>query len=309
MTQFQISPRGGIPSYGRYAKRDFAISSPFFFIEKIEDQTARTGADNHPHAHPYLYQMSWVRDGSGNYDIEQRSYPLAPDHFYLLAPGTVHACSEKDNVKGYVLHFSPAFLSLALSDVPALSSKVSALNFRIAAGERDRQAIENLFQLLLAEFLEGSSNELVRQYLKLLLLLFERQAPFAEIHQERDAYNALYSRFLNLVQQHVYEHRKLDFYTGLLHTTTRQLDRACQAAHQLTAAQLIRQVLLGKAERLLKFSHKSIAEVAAELGFTDTSYFRKYIYRYRGVSATAYRKQLRAENDPFLSINDLSGLQ
>ncbi len=308
MTQFQISPRGGIPSYGRYQERDFAISAPYFFIEEITEQTARTGADNHAHAHPYLYQMSWVASGAGDYDIEKQVYPLAADHFYLLAPGAVHACSGKENVKGYLMHFSPAFLSAVVADIPSLSANISELNFRITAGAKDREAIENLFQLLLAEFAKNGANGLVRQYVKLILLLFERQVPLAEVYHERGTYNALYSQFLYAVQKHVYENRKLSFYTDLLHTSARQLDRACQAAHQQTAAQIIRGVLLSKAEQLLKFSNKTIAEIAEELGFSEVSYFRKYIYRYLGVSASEYRKRLREKNDQFLSTNDLSKL-
>lgn len=306
MTQFQISPRGGIPSYGRYQERNFAISSPFFYIEKITDQTARTGADNHPHAHPYLYQMSWVASGTGDYDIEKQVYPLQADNFYLLAPGAVHACSGKDDVTGYLMHFSPAFLSLVVSDSPRLAADVSALNYRIASAAEERGAIENLFQLLLAEFSRNGANDVVRQYVKLLLLLMERQIPLAEVYHEQGVYNALYSQFLNAVQKHVYEHRKLSFYTSLLHSSPRQLDRACQAVNQLSAAQLIRQVLLSKAEQLLKFSNKTIAEIAEELGFSEVSYFRKYIYRYLGISASEYRKKLREKNDLFLSTNDLS---
>ena len=43
----------------------------------------------------------------------------------------------------------------------------------------------------------------------------------------------------------------------------------------------------------LKYSEKSIKEIAAYLDFPSISYFGKYVKSHYGVSPTQYRKQLK----------------
>lgn len=57
-------------------------------------------------------------------------------------------------------------------------------------------------------------------------------------------------------------------------------------------SELLMEVRVNKAEELLRTSNKSIVEIAQEVGYDDYFYFTKVYKKIKGISASAYRREL-----------------
>jgi AraC-like DNA-binding protein len=55
--------------------------------------------------------------------------------------------------------------------------------------------------------------------------------------------------------------------------------------------ELLAEMRVTEARRLLLHSNKSLAQVAAELGFSDQSYFTKVFKQHTGMTPSEYRRQ------------------
>ncbi len=97
--------------------------------------------------------------------------------------------------------------------------------------------------------------------------------------------------FQHLVETHLTEHRALDFYASSIGVTTRTLGRLCRAHLGAAPQTLINRRLALEARRLLAYTSKSATQVAAELGFSDPSYFSRFYLRMTGHRPQAERGQ------------------
>jgi len=82
-------------------------------------------------------------------------------------------------------------------------------------------------------------------------------------------------------------------YARLLALTPGHLNDLTKAATGQTASALIDARLILEAKRLLAHSDASTAEIAADLGFQDPSYFGRFFRRHVDQSPGAFRAAIR----------------
>lgn len=75
-----------------------------------------------------------------------------------------------------------------------------------------------------------------------------------------------------------------------------QFERRFKTTFQMTPQQYIQRVRANAACEALVASDASVAEIAADCGYYDQSYFTKQFKRFMGVTPLAYRKQAREGN-------------
>jgi AraC family transcriptional activator of pobA len=90
------------------------------------------------------------------------------------------------------------------------------------------------------------------------------------------------ARFRQLVEAHYREHRDLDFYADALGLTRRSLSRLTADRLGCTPITLLHRRLATEARRLLRYTGANAAQIAAELGFEDPSYFSRFYLRMTG---------------------------
>jgi AraC family transcriptional activator of pobA len=88
---------------------------------------------------------------------------------------------------------------------------------------------------------------------------------------------------------HLREHRGLAFYAAALGCTERTLTRLARARLGASPLALINRRLALEAQRLLRYTNASVAQVAHELGFADPSYFSRFYLRQTGRRPQAER--------------------
>ena len=101
----------------------------------------------------------------------------------------------------------------------------------------------------------------------------------------------LFRRFVGLLAESKVKSRFVYYYADKLNVSTKYLSAVCKQVSGKTAGDIIDEFVMRDIIRMLKYSDKSIKEIALELDFPNISFFGKYVKAHLGVSPKAYRRQ------------------
>ena len=105
----------------------------------------------------------------------------------------------------------------------------------------------------------------------------------------------LVARFRRLVELRYREHAGLAAYTADLGVSEARLRRACLSVAGQSPAELVHLRLLVEAERQLRYTSMSIAQIAYHLGYQDPAYFSRFFATRMGLSPRAFRSRQEQE--------------
>lgn len=94
------------------------------------------------------------------------------------------------------------------------------------------------------------------------------------------------------ILEHVGEDVSLDHLAGLVHFNPSYLSRFYKKNRGMTVSEYIAGVRVGRAQRLLRYTEKRIADIASELGFETPSAFGAFFRKRTGQSPAQYRKSM-----------------
>ena len=162
------------------------------------------------------------------------------------------------------------------------------------------ERLDALFRELGAEFnLLGTTESPVAGWLARAVVWRLAQAR-ALVSQSPGArasrYQALFTRFLLLVEQQFLAHWPLERYASHLGLSTQRLNRLARAESGRSALALVHARLTREACRRLVYTAAPAASLAAELGFEDPAYFSRFFKRHTGLSPQRYRLAHRAQD-------------
>lgn len=100
----------------------------------------------------------------------------------------------------------------------------------------------------------------------------------------------LSAEFIKLLSRHFREERSLEFYANALHVTTGHLSKMLKKVSGKSARHLIDEAVVLEAKVLLADRSLTIAKIAADLNFSDQSFFGKFFKKETGLSPSEYRQ-------------------
>lgn len=100
----------------------------------------------------------------------------------------------------------------------------------------------------------------------------------------------LLNRFVNLVEERTPAAREVSDYARELCVTAKYISTICRAQTGMTARQIISESVARKLRRLLSDPNLSIKEIAEKSGFSNLSFFGKYVKRELGDSPRNLRR-------------------
>lgn len=103
---------------------------------------------------------------------------------------------------------------------------------------------------------------------------------------------ALVIRFTELARNSHRSQKKLSYYSQQLHVTSKYLSETAKEITGKTAGQLIDELDLMEARRLLEDTDMSISEIAYQLQFSNPAFFSRFFHRLGGCSPRSYRAAL-----------------
>lgn len=249
------------------------------------------------HKHSF-YHLVYFTKGEGQHIIDFKNYPIKPGTIYFMKPGQVHKWEFESDVDGYVINFSPTFFD-QLSISSASIDQFPFFNFfsgeqMLLVKDDIREKVVNIFEEILTELNENKyqASMMIAANMLRLFVMFGREVNTKGLVFSKTSYNSvLLKQFFELIEENFKELRLPKDYASLLYVTSNHLNFICKEQIGMPAGEVIRNRILLEAKRLLVNFDLSVAAIALELSFFDTSYFVKFFKKYTQLTPEAFRKQ------------------
>lgn len=284
--------RLAIPTFTLYGE---PVGPPLemLHIEPIQSRSRLHRWEIEAHTHPGLHQLLWVASGPAEVVLEEDRTAWIGPVMVVIPPGVVHAFRFTRDTDGSVLTFDPR--AVIEGDVPATGEALRALYATPRTLALDPAAATTArIAMLMADLAdEFAATDAAGSPVPLWLAraLIWRLARLGAVSARgAGGAQALYTRFLVLVEAHHREHWPVARYADRLGLTPERLNRLTRAETGKAALDLIHDRLAREACRQLTYVAAPIAKLAFDLGFEDPAYFCRFFKRRVGRSPREYRR-------------------
>ncbi len=285
-------PPPAIPTFALYGEDAWASPAGFGHIETIAARSALHDWAIAPHRHDRAVQILLVREGPAEVTLDGALFALEGPAFLVVPTGAVHGFRFTAQSAGHVLTLGQAFIGRARAPHDALAALLTRGGHGPVAPGAAARATRLADEMIALDSAEpdlcepgasqarGVANDPLFDALAEALvraLLTGRDALAVATAGDRRL-----AVFRHMVETHLAEHRPLEFYARSIGTTVRTLTRLTAAHLGHSPQALINRRLALEAQRLLRYTGASASSVAAELGFSDPSYFSRFYLRMTG---------------------------
>ncbi|PWJ57858.1 AraC-like DNA-binding protein [Dyadobacter jejuensis] len=166
--------------------------------------------------------------------------------------------------------------------------------------EDEPKTISQLFNQINDElnFQDRSSEEMIRTYLKQIIIRATRQWKRQNLQTERlnliSAEQDFFRNFSRLVDIHYKEKHSVADYADLLNLAPKTLSNKFHKLNLENPNEMIKNRIILEAKRLLLYTELSIKEISYQLGYEDPAYFNRMFAQKTGKTPAVFRKEIKA---------------
>lgn len=238
-------------------------------------------------------------------EINAVPHSVKKDMIVLLGPETAsRLLGKSDDVDFYVLFFSPQFMRDINIDINAIDNRFIASRPRpvVQLTTEESQLMQGFMDVMHKnasigddKVTEAYSKNISRNVMAAIVYHIMRIGSKwidEELPRERRNVRTNYVReFVALIVKHHTKERNVSFYADSLCISSKYLSLIIKDATGHTAAEWIDDYVIMTAKKMLRFTGKSIQQVAYDLNFKSQSSFGKYFKRLTGLSPTEFQRQ------------------
>jgi AraC family transcriptional activator of pobA len=286
-----------LPTYTLYGEADDRPATDWLHCESIAERSSRHGWEIQPHRHALLFQILYIRRGTGRATVDAQVWPLRGPCVLTVPALVPHGFRFQPGIDGSVFTVLQAHADKLLAAAPALPARVLQPRVMRLQGEA-AAAIGRGAALLKAEFISTQPWRAlaIDAALCALLVALERAAPRAEPRRaERGSRAAMHlARYRELVDAAYRTQPSLTALAQQLGITPTQLSRVCRQLTGRPALALLHARVMLEAQRDLAYTTLSVKQIALGLGFGDAGYFTRFFQRLSGRTPTQWRGEAYA---------------
>jgi AraC family transcriptional activator of pobA len=286
-----------IPAFALYGE-DATSDKEVLHIEEVRARSSLYQWEISPHIHKGLYQVLWVQKGAVDVQLDETVQSVEGPVAIVVPPGVVHGFKFARDTDGLVLSLSARFMvegEFQLVGAAFCAAFETAALLSTAEDRALTTRLASLLQNLVAEFhAPASSDAPVVQWLarSVIWLLTQVRPARGDTRGHRTLRNRrVFTRFLQLVEQHLLEQWSLAQYATRLGLPTQRLNRLAREVSNQSALEVVHERLTREACRRLIYTTAPVGTIAAELGFEDAAYFSRFFKRRLGCTPLAFRQQ------------------
>jgi AraC family transcriptional regulator, transcriptional activator of pobA len=251
-----------------------------------------------PHRHDY-HELIWTRSGAGRHQLDNRTVPVVPGTITVIGRGQVHVFERAHGLVGAAVRFGDELLHegpIARADPAWLFAGCGGWN--VTVPESYHAPLEATIATLRSESagpLDARSADLQRHLLSVLLLWIERWYD-GQRTERRDGDVAaleLFRRFSRLLERDFSAHHDAGHYADALAMPQAALSHALSEVAGKSTKELVTDRVMLEAVRLLRFTDRTVGEIAYQTGFSDPLYFSRAFKRHNGQPPTVFRDRTR----------------
>ncbi len=251
------------------------------------------------------YEIYFLEKGKGRFVINETEYPVAKGDVMFIHTKSANSFVADEVPVRFV------FVTFKI-DRPKSSDNIAELN-RLIESENyplrinDPQTLQEVFYKIQKEFCLKSPGYMF----KIKLLLGEMVSALSEQqlqHENRSFISnknahEIINYLIIYIQNNYSRSITLEELGTLANLHPRYLCTLFRQVCGKTISELIREIRIEKAKRLLLYTSLSVTEIAMEVGFADCQYFSRVFRRSENISPRAYRKSfvVKSEYNPHIS--------
>jgi AraC family transcriptional activator of pobA len=238
------------------------------------------------------YVLLYCQSGTLTMAVDEKDFTIHAGEVITITSGQIHYIKERgaDPATGFILEFSLGFFCKNDIDIELIFHNGLFCHFAMnevitltgtAVSEQLRKIGEELeqrpYQYLIS----------VHSRIELILVEINR----AKVEQGNEIWkpDALFLKFLELVRDNFEHNHTLADFAKMLGTTEAKLNEQSKLHAGKTAQNVIFQLIVSEAKRLLIYETQSVKEVAYKLGFNDPFYFSNFFKKHTELSPKTYQ--------------------
>lgn len=237
--------------------------------------------------------------GSATISIDMKSYDVGPNMIVFFSPNSIiKTINSSEDAFAYLVAFSKSFVNDIQIDLSTSIPIYMRFGKKpiLEVTNSDVAEIRQLFQLI-RTMLDSDKKQYRQEIIRTLFTTIfyiiteiNQRNKSSSTAQNRGRSEVLFDSFLELLQQYNKQERNVVFYSNKLNITPKYLSTVVKDVSGKTAAKWIDESVILEAKSLLKFSGKSIQEIAYQLNFNTQSFFGKYFKQHTGYSPSRYKR-------------------
>ena len=273
-----------------FTKLHFELKALAPYFQRNKEKASK------PHRHSF-FQILWFKN-SGNHYIDYEVVKHPANTLFLINRNQVHYFCPDSNNEGYLFHFNDSFISnhsLELLSRFTISIFNEIGNPHIFLGETDAKNIERMSCDLLKELEEEKVNYqqiVIHQFISLLYQIERIKKNTVSFSVDTNSDFSKVVKFKQLIIENVDQNLSIQDYSDRLGISSKNLTKLTKQHTSLTPANLIKELKILEAKRMLSSQNISIKEVAYSLGFDQPTYFTKFFKKEVSITPKQFQEQL-----------------
>ena len=260
-------------------------------VKLLYASASRYGGDWHsnPHTH-YCTEIFYVTEGQGQFQIEDKIYPVGSHDLVIVNPNVVHTeLSHNAHPLAYIV--------LGLEDVElATLEDEDDVSFCIINLKDIKDIVRFYFDQIIREIHETSTDSQIicRNLMENLIIMLSREANFsvtlAPIQKKSPRVCITIRQYID---NHFKENLSLDMLAELAHVSKYHMVRVFTEEYGISPINYLIYKRIEEGKKLLQTTDYSLALIGRTLGFSSPSYFSQAFKKHANCTPMEYRKQSR----------------
>ncbi len=231
-------------------------------------------------------------EGAGEHGVDFVTHSIRPNTLILVKPGQVQQFSLNPTLAGQLIVINPSFLLPEQRDDSGLPPRLWWPAHTELSDDLARRFLSIAADIHSdsERYVGHRSREALLQYqlhTLLLLLRLSRDGGLSSAASGK-IYNIVI-QFKQIVEEEYFNHRSIPFYAQRLECIEKTLTRACLSVEGRSAKAILDERILLEAKRVLAHGRDSVADVAQQLGFSETTNFIRFFKKHEQVTPARFR--------------------
>lgn len=246
-----------------------------------------------------IYAIVLVMEGKGQVEINGKAYEIQQNDLFICLPNNIveNGLMSLD-FKGCLIFISSAYVQRA---IPLAENfwelkRLFEQNSVCTLTPEEVTTFRQYYDLLCSKAQQPSPVQKKIMDALMLAFFYDMQYRLTKVipHNPRPftAGEILFKRFIEILNALYPKPRSVSFYAQQLNITSKYLSAICKKTSGERASDIIDQYVVKDINHLMKYTSKSVKEIAYELKFPNLSFFGKYVRKHLGMSPKAYREQI-----------------
>lgn len=241
------------------------------------------------------YTIFWLQSGFKSIRIDFNEFEVSTNSVYFITQGRKVNISFDSKPEGWILRFNRDYfrnhvrekLIIKRVEVLAPLDKNPRIILSPKIGERIHSITEMIDELLGSDI--PNKETAIASLFRALLVYCDSKCNITVSDENNANEVKLVKLFKDLVAKHYTDTHKVSEYANMMNISSKYLNQVVKNVLGVTAKSVIHEQLIIQARRELKFSNKSVKEIAFNLGFTEPFHFSNYFKKMIGTSPSEYR--------------------